>query len=171
MSKGLLSEWTNSDKLGLISVWAKQGKTDEEIASLIGISARTLYRWKQQSCQICQAIKEGKRECDNDLVAGSLFRRASGYYYKETTEQIRVDPVTKAEYTTGIKIVTKYQPPDVTAMIFWLKNRNPNEWSDRRQNVCTTNTDLQAIFIAALEEKGSQVFRGDLDVPMDIDPC
>lgn len=151
------------------SVWTKQGKTDEEIASLIGISARTLYRWKQQSCQICQAIKEGKRECDNDLVAGSLFRRASGYYYKETTEQIRVDPVTKAEYTTGIKIVTKYQPPDVTAMIFWLKNKNPGKWHNCNTPEDTHISDLKTVFLDALNAVGKQVFVQTTDVPADLD--
>ena len=27
----------------------------------------------------------------------------------------------------------RYFPPDVTACIFWLKNRLPNEWRDRRE--------------------------------------
>ena len=30
-----------------------------------------------------------------------------------------------------VKKVLKSQAPDVTAQIFWLKNRNPKEWRDK----------------------------------------
>ena len=34
--------------------------------------------------------------------------------------------------TLGFTRNGKYYPPDVTACIFWLKNRRPDEWRDRQ---------------------------------------
>jgi hypothetical protein len=34
-------------------------------------------------------------------------------------------------------------PPDVTAAIFWLKNRRPNEWRDRHFEDKSNRTDVQ----------------------------
>lgn len=43
----------------------------------------------------------------------------------------------------------RYQPPNPTAMIFYLKNRAPNEWNDRRELVVNTK---------ALEQERKQLF-------------
>jgi len=32
-----------------------------------------------------------------------------------------------------IKSVTKTVPPDTTALIFWLKNRRPDNWRDKQE--------------------------------------
>lgn len=29
--------------------------------------------------------------------------------------------------------VERYYPPDTTAQIFWLKNRKPRQWRDKRE--------------------------------------
>ena len=33
--------------------------------------------------------------------------------------------------------MTKHVLPDTTAQIFWLKNRKPNEWRDKKQTELT----------------------------------
>ena len=54
-----------------------------------------------------------------------------------------------------VEKTTKYQPPNVTAQIFWLKNRKPEQWSDRK--------DVHhAGEISVLEDILSQ-FEDDLD--------
>jgi len=30
--------------------------------------------------------------------------------------------------------VRKYQPPNTTALIFWLKNRKPDQWRDKQEH-------------------------------------
>ena len=58
---------------------------------------------------------------------GSLYQRAVGYSYE--TIKIFCDKngnVTKMPYREHV-------PPDVTAQIFWLKNRDPAHWRDAWQ--------------------------------------
>ena len=56
-------------------------------------------------------------------VENALLKRALGYEYDEIT----------TEYGKEIKRVTKQVVPDVTAQIFWLKNRKPDQWRDKQQ--------------------------------------
>ena len=37
-------------------------------------------------------------------------------------------------------------PPDPTAMIFWLKNRKPNEWNDKQNINHTGNINYRPDF-------------------------
>ncbi len=105
----------------ILEGWARDGMTDEQIAVNMGISARTLYRWKLQYCQICQALKKGKDVADRE-IENALFKRAKGYDVTET----------KIKTKNGVVIekteITKHIPGDTTAQIFWLKNRKPEYW-------------------------------------------
>lgn len=105
----------------ILEGWARDGMTDEQIAVNMGISARTLYRWKLQYCQICQALKKGKDVADRE-IENALFKRAKGYDVTET----------KIKAKNGVVIekteITKHIPGDTTAQIFWLKNRKPEYW-------------------------------------------
>lgn len=100
----------------------KLGATDMELADFFDVEVRTLYRWKSENEQFCQALKAGKDEAD-DRVERSLYARANGYEHHEV--DIRV--VGGAIVQTPIR---KYYPPDTTAAIFWLKNRRAAEWRE-----------------------------------------
>lgn len=100
----------------------KRGATDMELADFFDVEVRTLYRWKSENEQFCQALKAGKDEAD-DRVERSLYARANGYEHDEV--EIRV--VGRAIVQTPIR---KYYPPDTTAAIFWLKNRRAAEWRE-----------------------------------------
>lgn len=99
------------------------GATDIEIADFFDVEVRTLYRWKGEHEQFCQALKAGK-EISDERVERSLFARANGYEHDEV--DIRV--VGGAIVQTPIR---KYYPPDTTAAIFWLKNRRPDLWREK----------------------------------------
>lgn len=107
--------------MAILEGWARDGMTDEQIAGNMGISTRTLYRWKLQYCQICQALKKGKDVADRE-IENALFKRAKGYDVTET----------KIKTKNGVVIekteITKHIPGDTTAQIFWLKNRKPEYW-------------------------------------------
>ena len=104
---------------------AKEGYTDEDIAESLGIGIRTLYDWKKKYPQFSQALKENKDYFDNK-VEEALLKRALGYEYEET-EII----ATKEGKSSKVKKTKKTIPPDVTAIIFWLKNRQPDKWRNR----------------------------------------
>jgi hypothetical protein len=102
---------------------AALGLTDVEMAAVFGVSSRTLTRWKRSKPEFCLALKEGKDIADA-RVEGCLYERAVGYSVE--TEKI---------FFSGGKVIrvktVEYYPPDTTACIFWLKNRQPGKWRDK----------------------------------------
>jgi hypothetical protein len=102
------------------------GATDLDIADFFGVDVRTLYRWKTTNEAFCHALKSGKGGSDA-RVERSLYHRAVGYTF---------DTVKIFQFQ-GRVVETPYRehvPPDTTAAIFWLKNRRPQEWRDRREH-------------------------------------
>lgn len=98
----------------------KLGATDLEIADFFGIRVRTLFNWKNEHEEFFHALNESKAIPD-ERVERSLYHRAIGYEHTEV--DIRV--IDKRIVKTKIR---KYYPPDTTACIFWLKNRQPSNW-------------------------------------------
>ena len=60
------------------------------------------------------------------------MKRALGYTYKEVTREKIFNPETGQYELMPTKEVTKEVVPDTTAQIFWLKNRRPDMWRDKR---------------------------------------
>jgi len=67
-----------------------------------------------------------------DLVEQALLRRALGFQQQEIHSEDLVDRKTgEVLESAKRRIVTKEIPPDVRALLFWLKNRKPERWKDR----------------------------------------
>lgn len=115
------------------------GATDAEVADFFGVSARTVYRWKLDHQEFCQALKAGKAAAD-ERVERALYSRATGYdYVEERPIKLR----SSDGETVEIAEVRCHSPADVTAAIFWLKNRRPDEWRDRREITGDPNRPIQ----------------------------
>lgn len=112
----------------IAKVLAERGATDAEIADALEVSVRTVYRWKGESPEFCQALNAGK-EFPDDRVQRSLYQRATGYDYVE--QQAFKVKVGQYEERVDVVEVLRHQPADTTAQIFWLKNRRRDEWRDR----------------------------------------
>lgn len=110
---------------------AEMGHTDAEMAEFFGIALRNFHRWKALHPELAQVLKVGKSEADA-RVTRSLFQRAVGYTVPETVIHFE-----KRKLKHGIKVVPhhvevlKHYPPDTTAGIFWLKNREPELWREK----------------------------------------
>ncbi|MCD8010939.1 MAG: helix-turn-helix domain-containing protein [Lachnospiraceae bacterium] len=124
MADSRVGEWLTSEGLTLLEGWARDGLTNEQIAENMGISESTFYKWKKEHPEISQALKEGKAVVDRK-VENALLRRALGFTIKESRIETQKDGETK--HVT----IWKDVPPDVTACIFWLKNRKPEEWRNK----------------------------------------
>lgn len=126
MSSLAKSKWEThvKDKLVLVEGWARDGLIDEQIAKNLGIGIRTLYEYKEKYPQFSQSLKKGKEVVDIE-VENALLKRALGYDYTEETIETLVDGSEK------YKTVTKHMAGDITAQIFWLKNRRPDKWKDK----------------------------------------
>jgi DNA-binding XRE family transcriptional regulator len=130
MAKGKYEYWLSSDGLLLLEAWARDGLTDEQIAHNVGISRKTLAQWKTRFSIIGDTLKVKKEIADIE-VENALRKRALGFKYDEKTyERVWNDKFEKY-IKVNTKIVTKMVVPDVTAQIYWLKNRKPDKWRDR----------------------------------------
>lgn len=139
MAKGKYHQWLTDEGLLRIQGWARDGLTDIQIAHNMGISKDTFYTWKKRFPDFADVLKKGKEVVDRE-VENALFKRAMGYTYEEKhVEDGRVK-----------KIITKEVMPDVTAQIFWLKNRKPKYWRDRVENHEDDDDNVKA-FIAEMK--------------------
>jgi hypothetical protein len=103
------------------------GMTDKQLAKAFGVAEASLKEWRQVYPAFSAATKEAKADYDSGTVEKSLLKRALGYRYKEVTKE-KTD-------NGGMEItkeVIREMPPDTTAMIFWLKNRQPARWRDSK---------------------------------------
>lgn len=98
------------------------GLTDLELADFFGVSSTTINNWKHQDGAFLATLKNAK-DVSDERVERSLYHRAVGYSF-ETEEIFQYQgEVVRAK-------VRKHVPPDVTAQIFWLKNRRKDAWRD-----------------------------------------
>lgn len=114
-------DWLEPEGLLKIEGWARDGALEEQIANNIGIAQKTLIEWKNKYPELNNALKKGKEVIDIQ-VENALLKRALGY---QTTEYMIDEKGRK-------KAIKKQIAPDVVAQIFWLKNRKPKEWRDKR---------------------------------------
>ena len=101
------------------------GATDKDLADFFSVSETTINNWKIQHPEFLESIKEGKDVADAK-VAKSLYERALGYEHPEVHVSNYQGKITLTD-------LTKRYPPETTAGIFWLKNRQPDKWRDRRE--------------------------------------
>ena len=127
--------------------FALVGMTDDEIAGALKVDRATLYRWKSNYPDFCDAIKRGRDRFDSEVVERALQQRAAGYDYAE--EVMTRD---------GPAVINKRFHGSDAAAIFWLKNRQPERWRDRIEHdvkaaVLTaevTDTEKARLIAAAL---------------------
>ena len=133
-------DWLTEDGLLKIQGWAMDGLTDEQIAHNMGIRRSTLYEWRKKFTIISDTLKKSKEVADR-YVENALYKRAIGYEEIVEKKQRVLHGVVVEE-----NITTKQIPPDVTAMIFWLKNRKPDVWRDKTETAITeTNGVLESL--------------------------
>lgn len=138
-------DWLEPEKLVLLTGWGQDGLTNEDIAKNIGIAVATLYVWKKKHPDIDNALKKG-REVADYIVQNALFQNAIGFQYEEEAVTPKGDVVT----------LTRYSKPNVTAQIFWLKNRRPDKFREKREPEAETmNTEVT--FIGIDEETFNQL--------------
>jgi len=111
-----------------------EGYTEQQICNKLGFGKSAFNIWKNKYPELLEAIKRGKKKPDEE-VEKALYKRATGY---EEEEVITVVRGSGAEAYTEVRRIKKKIIPDVTAIIFWLKNRKPKKWRDKHEVEETT---------------------------------
>lgn len=75
MAKTTYKDWEAEEKILLLQGWARNGLTNEQIASNMEIAVSTLWEWRKKSPEISNALKIGKDEADIQ-VENALYKAA-----------------------------------------------------------------------------------------------
>lgn len=99
------------------------GATDRKLAKVFNVCVDTIKDWKKRHPEFKEALRASKKKADARVVK-SLYERAMGYSHDETKVFCKDGAITT-------HTITKHYPPDTNAIIFWLKNRQPEDWRDK----------------------------------------
>jgi hypothetical protein len=102
---------------------AQRGATQAEIADCFQVSTRAFEKWLTLYPELREAVTVGNEAFDT-RVERALAERAIGFWV-----DIPVQVMHKGKLVE-VGCERKYFPPDVTAGIFWTKNRMPDRWRD-----------------------------------------
>ena len=122
--------------LAKVEKLAQRGWKDDEMAEFFGVNPDTWHEWKKVHPEFSEALRDWKIEADS-RVERSLYERATGYSHPE-------DKIFNDDGEPLIVPTVKHYPPDTTAAIFWLKNRQKKKWRDKQ--------DVDVSFTEALEQ-------------------
>nr|DAY39445.1 MAG TPA: terminase small subunit [Caudoviricetes sp.] len=139
------SKWEDiKEKLILVEGWARDGLTDEQIANNLGISTSTFYEYKKNYSEFSESLKKGKEIVDYE-VENALLKRALGYEFEEKTYETKWDENQGRFREVLTKKVKKEVVPDTTAQIYWLNNRKPKQWRNKRNDEENNNENLNKV--------------------------
>ena len=124
-------------RLSEIRDWCMEGKTNEDMSELLGISPDTWYRYLKDYNELNIIVTAGKAVIDNQ-VENAVLKSALGFEYEEIKTIIEEDRNGKKR--TRIGKVKRYMPPNTTAQTFWLRNRKKDQWGDKREVIFDTTT-------------------------------
>ncbi len=150
-----MEKWLEPENLIKVEGWARDGLTEAQIAEKMEVSLNSIWQWKKKSEAFSNALKNGKEVVDRK-VENSLLNSALGYT-KIIKEPIKLKTIKQKD---GAKIEEEHVeyvdkeifiPGNVTAQIFWLKNRKPAEWRDK-QVIESTANGMLADLIDGLKE-------------------
>jgi hypothetical protein len=117
----------NDDLQEKILKMAELGLTDKQVAYICGVTYQTVNNWKIAHPDFFDSLKISKELADMH-VEQSLYQKAKGGL--KTTE---IHDGIDATGNVINKTVVRELAPDNTAMIFWLKNRQPNKWREKQE--------------------------------------
>lgn len=132
ISRSTLNEWKK--KYSDISDTLKRGKEVTDIMVENSLLKRALgYEYKER--KYAQVEMSEEEHYLKQQIAVNQYKLD---HPEATLEEIRLVEIGVSKFKSVlVEEKTKEVPPDVTAQIFWLKNRKPNEWREKQQNEIT----------------------------------
>ena len=101
--------------------YGRLGATDAQLAVFFDVAESTINLWKLKEPTFSESLRRGKEEADQKVVE-ALYQRAQGYRVKED----------KLSNQGEVFACEREVPADITACVFWLKNRQPESWRDKQ---------------------------------------
>jgi hypothetical protein len=113
---------------GIVKRYAAIGfTTNEELAYLLGVSVKTITRYKTQSPEFLSILQNACFKPDSEVVE-SLLMRAKGFERIVEKPMVISDGKNNGSHVEIIKY-TEYYPPDTLAINSWNNNRRRHQWA------------------------------------------
>lgn len=169
MAKGKYEYWLTKDGLLLLESWARDGLTYEQISKNMSISRKTLFEWIKKHSDIRNALCARARDLADIEVENALRKRALGYTIVEVTTERVWNKALECYELVVTKTVEKQIAPDVQAQIFWLKNRRPEIWREKREvALAAEDAPKDDGFLDALNAEAAEVMADGGDTPQNL---
>ena len=136
-----------------ISEWVSQGDSVRTICKKLVISPDTWYKCCKEHENLTELIELSKNLLNNE-VERSLFRLCTGYEYEEIKTIVEED--THGKKHTRIEKAKKHQPPSASAISFFLRNRCPADWTEKKELILNTSqneNDRKKLFLQMLSDE------------------
>ncbi|MBW7572481.1 hypothetical protein [Caproiciproducens faecalis] len=140
-------------RLSDIKEWIAEGDSVRDICHKLSISPDSWYRYCKDHETLSELVNMGKCLLNQD-VEKSLFKLCMGYEFEELKTIVEEDRNGKKH--TKLEKTKRHQPPSAQAISFFLRNRCPEEWSDKKQLVLDTAQNEQArkeLFLQMLSDE------------------
>ena len=119
------------------------GATNADLAGFFDVSTRTIDNWIAVHPEFAETVRDARAVADAK-VARCLYERAVGY--EHTVERTVWHLGRERPVSEKVRL-----PPDTRACMFWLRNRQPQYWSQRATAPEADTVDLLALLDAAGE--------------------
>lgn len=169
--KGIPNKETRYDsdilpRLSDIKEWIMQGDSVRTLCKKLEISPDTWYRYCKDHEALTELVDIGRSVLNNE-VEKSLVKLCTGYEYEELKTIVEEDKSGKKH--TKLEKTKKHQPPSSAAISFYLRNRCPEEWSDKKELVLDTSQNEQARKELFLEMLRGNELEEDMDSIVECD--
>lgn len=129
----------------------EQGNTKGYAARLVGINEHTFQKWEASKPEFAAAVAGAKKVyeewVENNMVKESkhsLKTLIMGQEYEEVKTEYEQDPANPSELRVKRKTTTnKKVLPNVTAVIFALCNRDPDNWKNKVEGSLNAKVDSE----------------------------
>lgn len=122
---------TTDKALKDIELLTSKGHTEQSLAAHFGMTRTTFRKHKTASPEIQEAIARGNAKAATTLV-GALYKKAKGYNKLEVQKKFIYDDDGSKVYTGGVEI-NKHYPPSEKAIMQYLTNKDPENWSNKEK--------------------------------------
>lgn len=149
-----------------IKEWCREGATNADIATRLGISEGLWYEYINKYPILDEFVSLG-RCVTNAEVEKSLYKLCTGYEFEEI--KTIVEETANGKKRTRIEKTKKYVPPSTQAIQFYLKNRAPDQWNDKRELILDTKDNEEArkkLFLEMIDDNLIEAEYSEVDDPV-----
>jgi hypothetical protein len=117
----------------------------------MGMDPSSFERWKRTNPKLVTVLKESKQAADAKVEA-SLYKIANGYTAKRKKAIVVSDGKDSGSHVEYVDEIVIF-PPNVIACMFWLKNRQSDDWKDKREIEIPPNAKLKEEEVGETHQK------------------